>query len=568
MTSDQNLQRSKSEEKLATKNADIKSRSRSVRWELLAVGLVLLAWWFHHFYTNWSTGSLSIQKGEKMSPKEQQTRVVQAFQYAFDAYEKYAFGHDTLKPVSMQPDGEWFGLANTLIDCLDTAHLMGLDDVVRNGRDFIANELRFDKTDGLSNVFEVTIRIVGSLLSMHHLTGDKIYLTKALELAQLFSKGRSNQNNDQVRGIFDTRLGIPMTSFIFSKGTGHPDHVASLAECTTIQLEWRQLSLVTGDFVYWQKVENVHRLLFQPGMDGALDGLLPIYISMESGAFVSREIKLGSRGDSYYEYLAKLYLQTNQTEQIYRTKFEEAIDGIMRHLVGYSKPNGLLFVGERPQGRQGKLEPKMDHLVCFLPGTIALFVNQVKAENSAQQSKYNKYMVFAEKLLETCYQMYNQMPLHLSAEIAYFNLDDKVDQDIIVHEQDAFNILRPETVESLFYFWRITKKQKYRDQAWQIFTAIEKYSRIPERNGHSGGYSSLRDVHKDTPRREDKMESFFLSETLKYLYLTFSDDDSILPLDKYVFNTEAHPLPIADFKSSSQYLQLREILKAHTMGFF
>ena len=46
------------------------------------------------------------------------------------------------------------------------------------------------------------------------------------------------------------------------------------------------------------------------------------------------------------------------------------------------------------------------------------------------------------------------------------------------------------------------------------------------------------------------MESFFLSETLKYLYLLLGDDDShwgpraVLPLDKYVFNTEAHPLPV------------------------
>ena len=40
------------------------------------------------------------------------------------------------------------------------------------------------------------------------------------------------------------------------------------------------------------------------------------------------------------------------------------------------------------------------------------------------------------------------------------------------------------------------------------------------------------------------MESFFLAETLKYLYLLFADDQTILPLDKWVFNTEAHPLPI------------------------
>jgi len=39
------------------------------------------------------------------------------------------------------------------------------------------------------------------------------------------------------------------------------------------------------------------------------------------------------------------------------------------------------------------------------------------------------------------------------------------------------------------------------------------------------------------------METFWLSETLKYLYLLFSED-SLVPLDRYVFNTEAHPFPV------------------------
>ena len=46
------------------------------------------------------------------------------------------------------------------------------------------------------------------------------------------------------------------------------------------------------------------------------------------------------------------------------------------------------------------------------------------------------------------------------------------------------------------------------------------------------------------PGYRDKLESFFLAETLKYLYLLFSDDKDLLPLDKWVFNTEAHPLPV------------------------
>jgi len=57
-----------------------------------------------------------------------------------------------------------------------------------------------------------------------------------------------------------------------------------------------------------------------------------------------------------------------------------------------------------------------------------------------------------------------------------------------------------------------------------------------------GGYSGLRDVNI-LKSYDDVQQSFFLAETLKYLYLLFSND-SLLDLDLWVFNTEAHPLPI------------------------
>ncbi len=100
------------------------------------------------------------------------------------------------------------------------------------------------------------------------------------------------------------------------------------------------------------------------------------------------------------------------------------------------------------------------------------------------------------------------------------------------------NILRPETVESIFYEYRLTGDSRYRDWGWQIFQSFEKYTKIP-----SGGYSGIPNVLK-TDGKLDKMESFFITETLKYLFLLFTDDTNILKLDQWVFNTEAHPLPI------------------------
>ena len=108
----------------------------------------------------------------------------------------------------------------------------------------------------------------------------------------------------------------------------------------------------------------------------------------------------------------------------------------------------------------------------------------------------------------------------------------------LISPQAPVNILRPETVESLFVLYRVTGDQVYRDWGWEILQAFRRHSRV-----HSGGFTTLRNVNSPHPTKTNKMESFFLAETLKYLYLLFSEDD-VLPLDRWVFNTEAHPLPI------------------------
>jgi len=107
--------------------------------------------------------------------------------------------------------------------------------------------------------------------------------------------------------------------------------------------------------------------------------------------------------------------------------------------------------------------------------------------------------------------------------------------DFTIPSNGAHYILRPEVVESFFYAWRFTHDPKWRAYGWEAFQGIEKNCKA------AAGYSGIRDVRVENPAKDDTQQSFFLAETLKYLYLLF-DDDSNIPLDKYVFNTEAHPL--------------------------
>jgi len=85
--------------------------------------------------------------------------------------------------------------------------------------------------------------------------------------------------------------------------------------------------------------------------------------------------------------------------------------------------------------------------------------------------------------------------------------------------------------------WRFTKEQKYRDWAWEAVLALEEHCKA------AWGYTGLKNVNANPPMKDDLQQSFFLAETLKYLYLIFSEDD-LIPLDEFVFNTEAHPMRI------------------------
>ncbi|CAE7865091.1 MNS3 [Symbiodinium necroappetens] len=189
--------------------------------------------------------------------------------------------------------------------------------------------------------------------------------------------------------------------------------------------------------------------------------------------------------------------------------------------------------------------PKMDHLICFLPGAIALEVLHEQKRN-ARKSKVD--LRLAHKLVETCVHTYWRTASDLAPEITRFNAFGLVDDLGSMH-----NILRPETIESLFVLWRTTKKQIYRNWGQRMLCAFHR-SKTPF------GFASLHNVNHPTKKRDD-MPSFFVAETLKYLFLLFSDD-AILPLDQFVLGTEAHPVPLLQTLRASWPCELLTLPKA------
>ncbi|XP_038011846.1 endoplasmic reticulum mannosyl-oligosaccharide 1,2-alpha-mannosidase isoform X2 [Motacilla alba alba] len=385
-------------------------------------------------------------------------------------------------------------------------------------RKWVANDLVFDKNVDV-NLFESTIRILGGLLSTYHLSGDSLFLEKAKDIG------------NRLMPAFKTPSKIPYSDVNIGRGTAHPPRWTSdstVAEVTSIQLEFRELSRLTGDEKFRKAVDEVMKHVHI--LSGKNDGLVPMFINTNSGQFTHLGVyTLGARADSYYEYLLKQWIQGGKKENELLEDYVRAIEGVKKHLLQRSEPKKLTFVGELAHGH---FSAKMDHLVCFLPGTLALGAHNGLAAD---------HMKLAETLIETCYQMYAQVETGLSPEIVHFNLHaQKGHKDVEIKPADRHNLLRPETVESLFYMYRFTGDKKYQDWGWEILQNFNRYTRVP-----TGGYTSINNVQNPSnPEPRDKMESFFLGETLKYMFLLFSDDIDLINLDKYIFNTEAHPLPI------------------------
>lgn len=457
------------------------------------------------------------------------------FLESWHAYEDAAFGKDVYHPV--KGTGENMGpkpLGWIIVDSLDTMLIMDAQDEFKRAKDWVRNDLNYH-FDYNVNVFETTIRMLGGLLSAFHLSNDDLFLDRAADLANALIGG------------FNSPTGLPYSSVNLLSGEGLKNHVdngaSSTAEVATLQLEFKYLAKLTGEELYWKKAEEIMKVL---DANQPQDGLVPIYVNPESGKYQGSLIRMGSRGDSYYEYLLKQYLQTEQQEPIYWKMYKESVEGVKTKMTKKSEPNGLTYIGELPRGVGGNLSPKMDHLVCFYGGLLALGATSGKTLKEARQlpnwdADKELDFKFGEELTYTCYKMYADVVTGLSPEIVVFNEDATKERDFYIKPADTHNLQRPETVESLYYLYKLTGDEKYRKWGYEIFQSFIKHTKVVSKNGKVT-YSTLKDVTSLNPLFGDNMESFWLAETLKYLYLLFDDEDKI-PLDKYVFNTEAHPFP-------------------------
>jgi Glycosyl hydrolase family 47 len=291
----------------------------------------------------------TLQKSDQLA-RSRRIHVKRAMQFAYGAYEEFAFGSDELLPVTKESSEVFGGLSTTLIDSLSTLWLLDLKDEFYRARDFVRDNLTFDGIAQV-NAFETTIRILGGLLSAYDLSKDANFLWKAEDLGSRLIEA------------FKTKSGIPLSRVDLSTGKAKNQVPFSIvtAEAGTLQLEHRYLAKATQRKEYAELTERTFDVMrrMKPSK-----GLYPCLIQnrRDPPKFLLDLISFGSGGDSFYEYMLKLWLQGGRVETVYREMYDESIQGLHDELLQKTGKSGLVYVAEL---YFGVLSPRMDHLTSF-----------------------------------------------------------------------------------------------------------------------------------------------------------------------------------------------------------
>ncbi|KAI9841002.1 MAG: hypothetical protein M1837_001077 [Sclerophora amabilis] len=469
--------------------------------------------------------------------EKRQKAVKESFLHSWNGYKKHAWLEDEVKPVK-GGSSRSFGWATTMIDSLDTLWIMG--EIAEFEKAVAALRKEVDLTTieaETRSIFETTIRHLGGLLAAYDVSGGrhKHILDMAVELA------------DMLYAAFDTPNRMPVNWWRWRGAVRDDPQTASagatLAEIGSLSLEFTRLSQLTQDPKFFDAVQRIADEMENNQDTTKLPGMWPLHIDATQMAFgISGSFSLGALSDSAYEYLPKEFLMLGGAVDQHRDMYVKAIEPCKEHIFFRPMlPDGIdvLLSGSvraHPE-EEVQLDPEGQHLACFTGAMVDL---AAKIFDRPQDEDT------ARKLVDGCIWAYNStatgimpesfraVPCESTSDCAWNEtkwIDIKGGNDDVPPGISGWGDrkydLRPEAIESVFVHYRITGDTSYQDAAWRMFQAIEKHTRTEIAS------SAISDVTRTSPEKMDKMESFWLGETLKYFYLIFSEP-GLISLDEYV----------------------------------
>jgi mannosidase alpha-like ER degradation enhancer 2 len=414
------------------------------------------------------------------------TRVRAEFLHAWDGYKKYAWGHDALRPLSKTPH-DWYGqsLWMTPVDALDTLIVMGLKTEAERTKTAILENLSFDHDISVQN-FEITIRLLGGLLSAYQLSGDRRLLSLADDLGT------------RLLPVFNSRTGIPYR-FVNLRTGQVREAETNPAEAGTLLIEFGTLSKLTQKPIFYDKAK---RALVEVYKRRSPLGLVGSTINVETGEWTNKDSHIGGGIDSYYEYLLKCWLLFGDKQC--KQMWEVSISAANKYLA--DEIGTALWYGHADMNKGERTETTFGALEAFIPAVLALGRDIPRARRSQQ----------------ACFQMWTLHRIE-PEQLNYRTM--KVDNPAYP--------LRPEIIESAYYLYQLTGDRRYRDMGKRFFRDFVTYCRT------DSAYAALEDVV--AKKKRDRMESFLFAETFKYFYLLFSPTNEF-NFKQVIFNTEAHPI--------------------------
>jgi mannosidase alpha-like ER degradation enhancer 2 len=419
------------------------------------------------------------------------------FLHAWKGYKKHAWGHDDLKPLSKSYH-DWYAqpLLMTPVDSLDTMILMGFDDEAKTTRDYIIKNLSFDKDISVQN-FEITIRLLGGLLSSYQLTGDNRLLAMAEDLG------------NRLLPVFNSPTGIPYRYVNLKTGKVRGE-VTNPAEAGTLLIEFGTLSKLTRKPVFYDKAK---RALVEVYRRRSPIGLIGTRINVETGKWTNTDSHISAEIDSYYEYLLKCWLLFGDLEC--KRMWQQSIAAVNKYLaeeIGKTPGPGAkqlrweLWYGHADMNNGSRTTSTYGALDAFFPAVLAMS-GDLKRARSLQESSFKMWRLHGIEPEELDYRK----------------------MEVV----SAGYPLRPEIVESTYYLYHYTKDPTYLRMGESLWKDFVKHCKTEE------GYAHLKSVV--TKEKSDAMQSFLFAETFKYFYLLFAPPRT-LDFDKVIFNTEAHPI--------------------------
>jgi mannosidase alpha-like ER degradation enhancer 2 len=412
--------------------------------------------------------------------------VKKEFLHSWNAYKKYAWGHDGLHPLSKTPY-DWYSspLYVTALDALDTMILMGFIEEADSTREFLVKNLDFNKDFYVKN-FEINIRMLGGLLSSYQLTGDKRLLAMATDLG------------NRLMPVFGSPSGLPYVDVNLRSGAVRGTN-SNPAESGTLIVEFGTLSKLTHDPKYYEAAKRSLLLTFARRSP---IGLVGQAFDVETGKWTTPASHLSAGIDSYYEYMVKgkrLFDDEDCAKM-----WDSSIVAINRYLLD-SNATGIWY-GHADMNTGKRTRTWIGALDAFFPAVLVLAGDVDRAK----------------RLQESFIKMWNTYGIE----------PDQFDYTTMKSAGPRY-YLNPEIFESTYYLYAATGDPYYRKMGQGLFDSLKTYCRLPE------GYCELKDV--TTKERADRWESYFFAETLKYIYLLFAPPET-LDFRNVTFNTEAHPI--------------------------